>query len=76
MNDEKKLTIVYSLKLFRILEDNAIYPLYSYPNPKNSKYIVWLFEDSPKVKEIVQKYCKEVKSKQRCTDSQTSSDGC
>lgn len=72
----EKLTVVYSLKLFRILEDNAIYPLYAYPNPKDNKYTVWLFEDSPHVKDIVQKYCKEAKNKQRCTDSQTSSDGC
>lgn len=44
--DEKKFQIIYSLRVMKGLVSKGLFPVQTMPNPINSKFNCWVFEDT------------------------------
>ena len=45
---EKEFQIIYSLRVMKGLVNKGIFPVQTMPNPINSKFNCWVFEDTDK----------------------------
>lgn len=50
---EKRMKIVYSLKVFTGLVERGFYPVQTLPNPKNTKFNCWVFEETEELRQVL-----------------------
>lgn len=48
-----KFQIIYSLRIMKKLVEQGLFPIKTMPNPINTKYNCWVFEDTEEFRQIL-----------------------
>lgn len=59
MNSKNKYQIVYSMNIAMQLKDDGFQEVSTIPNPKNKKYIAWVFKKTDKFMNAFNELIKE-----------------
>ena len=52
MKEEKDYKIIYSLKIMKELVKRGYFPIQTLPNPKDTRYNCWIFENNEELETI------------------------
>ena len=59
MNSKNQYQVVYSMNIAMKLKDDGFQEVSTIPNPKNKKYIAWVFKKTDKFMNAFNKFIKE-----------------